>query len=108
MPGTVKEMFDGMFASLPPEKIAGIDADIQVDLAGEGGGSWIIHIANGKVAFSEGKAASPRLTLTSTHADLAQIVEGKVDPMTAYMKNMLKIAGDTGLAIRLISLFQRS
>jgi putative sterol carrier protein len=103
-----KQLIDGLFASFLPEQAAGIDAKIQVQLAGEGGGDWILKIADSKIAVSEGKAAAPRLTLMTNIADLAEIVSGRLDPMAAFMQGKLKLTGDLGLAMRLVGLFKRS
>jgi putative sterol carrier protein len=101
-----KELIDGLFAAFQPEQAAGIDAEVQVILGGEGGGDWILKIADSKVDVREGKAAAPRLTLNSTVPDIAEIVAGRLDPMAAFMQGKIKLSGDVGLAIRLVSLFK--
>ncbi len=103
-----KDLIDGLFAAFQPEQAAGIAAEIQVNLTGEGGGDWILKIADSKIDVREGKAPSPRLTLTSTATDLAEIVAGRLDPMAAFMQGKIKLTGDVGLAIRLVSLIKRT
>jgi putative sterol carrier protein len=103
-----KQLIDGLFASFQPEQAAGIDAEIQVELTGEGGGDWILKIADSKVTVSEGKAANPRLTLFVGIADMMEIVSGKLDPMAAFMQGKLKLTGDLGLAMRLVGLIKRN
>jgi putative sterol carrier protein len=101
-----KELIDGLFAAFQPEQAAGIDAEIQVILAGEGGGDWILKIADSKVTVREGKSAAPRLTLTSTMTDMAEIVSGHLEPMAGFMQGKIKLSGDLGLAMRLVGLFK--
>jgi putative sterol carrier protein len=103
-----KQLIDQLVANFPPEKAAGLDAEIQVNLTGEGGGNWTIKIAGGKVTGVEGKASSPRLTVTTSLADILAITEGKLDAMAAFMQGKVKLDGDVGLAMRMVSLFQRS
>jgi putative sterol carrier protein len=103
-----RQLINQLVANFPPEKAAGLDAEIQVNLTGEGGGTWTIKFAGGKVTGAEGKAASPRLTVTAGLADLNAIAEGKLDGMAAFMQGKIKLDGDVGLAMRMVSLFQRS
>jgi putative sterol carrier protein len=106
MPFQAKEFVEQLVANFPPEKAAGIEAEVQVNLTGEGGGNWTIKISGGKVSAVEGKAPSPRLTITSSLADIAAITEGKLDGMAAFMQGKVKLDGDVGLAMRMVSLFQ--
>jgi putative sterol carrier protein len=103
-----KQLIDQLVANFPPDKAAGLDADVQVNLTGEGGGNWIIKISGGKVTGAEGKAASPRLTVTTSLADISAISEGKLDGMAAFMQGKVKLDGDVGLAMRMVSMFQHS
>jgi putative sterol carrier protein len=103
-----KQLIDQLISNFPPEKAAGLEAEIQLNLTGEGGGNWIIKFAGGKVSGLEGKAASPRLTVTTSLADINAIAEGKLDGMAAFMQGKIKLDGDVGLAMRMVSLFQRS
>lgn len=103
-----KQLIDQLIANFPPEKAAGLEAEIQLNLSGEGGGKWIIKISGGKVAAAEGQASSPRLTITASLADINAIAEGKLDGMAAFMQGKIKLDGDVGLAMRMVGLFQRS
>jgi putative sterol carrier protein len=103
-----KQLIDGLIKGFPPEKAAGIDAEIQLHLTGEGGGDWIVKIANSKISTVPGIASSPRLTITAGLADIASITEGKLDGMTAFLQGKIKLDGDSGLAMRMVSLFQRA
>jgi putative sterol carrier protein len=103
-----KQLVDQLVSHFPPDKAAGLDAEIQLNLTGEGGGNWIIQFAGGKVSGAEGKAASPRLTITAALADIVAITEGKLDGLAAFMQGKIKLDGDVGLAMRMVSLFQHS
>ena len=57
------------------------------------------------VAVTDGGAAEAAdCTLTLSGADLAAILDGRLDPTGAFMTGRLKIAGDTGLAMQLAAL----
>ena len=101
-----KQLIDQLVANFPPDKAAGLDADVQVNLTGEGGGNWIIKFAGGKVTGAEGQAVSPRLTVTTSLADITAIADGSMDGMAAFMKGKIKLDGDVGLAMRMVSMFQ--
>ncbi len=103
-----KQLIDQLLANFPPEKAAGLDADVQINLTGEGGGNWTIKFSGGKVTGVEGNAVSPRLTVTSSLADISAIAEGKLDGMAAFMQGKIKLDGDVGLAMRMVSMFQHS
>jgi putative sterol carrier protein len=106
MPLNAKQLIDQLVANFPPEKAAGLDADVQVNLTGENGGSWVIKFTGGKITGAEGKAVSPRLTVTTSLADLLAIADGKLDGMAAFMQGKIKLDGDVGLAMRMVSMFQ--
>ena len=85
-------------------KIKDINAVIQMVLTGEGGGEFIMELAGGKLTTKEGKAASPKLTITQTVQDWRDINSGKLNPQMAFMSGKLKIAGDMSLAMKLGSI----
>jgi putative sterol carrier protein len=103
-----KQLVTQMISNFPPDKAAGLETEIQLNLTGEGGGNWVIKFAGGKVTGAEGKAASPRLTVTTSLADINAVAEGKLDGMAAFMQGKIKLDGDVGLAMRMVNLFQRS
>ncbi|MBN1438089.1 MAG: SCP2 sterol-binding domain-containing protein [Anaerolineales bacterium] len=103
-----KQLVDQMLANFPPDKAAGLEAEIQLILSGPGGGNWVIKFAGGKVTATEGKTSAPRLTVTAGLADLIAVAEGKLDGMAAFMQGKIKLDGDVGLAMRMVNLFQRA
>ena len=103
-----KTLIDQLISNFPPDKAAGLDAEIQLNLTGAGGGNWIIKFAGGKVTGIEGKTAAPRLTVTTSLADINAIAEGKLDGMAAFMQGKIKLDGDVGLAMRMVNLFKPS
>lgn len=102
----VKEIFSQMPERLNPDAAAGVDATIQYDLTGDGGGSYSCSIKDGACQVSEGAADSPTMTVTIDAADFIDLLGGKLDGMSAFMSGKLRIGGDMGLAMKLQSLFK--
>jgi putative sterol carrier protein len=103
------DLFEHMPGQLVTEKAGAMNATIQFDLSGEQAGKWWVRIADGKAESGKGEAPSPpQLTVRADAGDWVKISLGKLDGTAAFMQGKLKITGDTGLAIRLQSLFRRS
>ncbi len=81
-----------------PEKVAGLNVTYQFDLTGE---SWTLRINNGAATVSAGPTDSPNTTFVASTEDWISIATGKLNPVTAFMQQKLKIKGDMGLAMKL-------
>jgi putative sterol carrier protein len=100
------EIFDGMMNRMGDDlsKVAGINASIQFDLNGDGGGQYWLMIADDGVTTGEGLADNPRMTLRASADDFVSMIAGTLNPMQAFMTGKIKIQGDTGLALKLMPL----
>jgi putative sterol carrier protein len=102
---TVKETFDAMPGRFKADRAQGVNAVIQYDITGDGGGTYHVEIADGKCTLREGPAAAPKLTLTMAAQDWLDMVSGKLNGQMAFMSGKLKHKGDMGLLMKLPSLF---
>ena len=102
---TVKETFDLMPGRFKPEKAAGVNAVIQYEITGEGGGTWTATIKDGACAVKDGAAASSNLTLTMSAQDWLDMLAGKLSGQMAFMSGKLKLKGDMGLAMKVAGMF---
>ena len=102
---TVKETFELMAGRFKPEKAAGVNAVIQYEITGEGGGTWAATIKDGTCAVAAGAAASPTLTLTMSGQDWLDMLGGKLSGQMAFMSGKLKLKGDMGLAMKIGAMF---
>jgi putative sterol carrier protein len=107
IPDTAKEIIEAMPSAFRPERAKGIQATYQFELTGEGGGNWVLEIANQQCQVKEGVAADPDATISLAAADYVALVKGELDAMSAFMRGKLKVKGNMGLAMKVINLFQR-
>ena len=107
MPTTAQEIFDAMSNRLLPEQAGDLNATILFDLSGEGGGQWLLTIANGQATVTRDAIPNQTMTFIADASDYVAIIGGQLNPMQAFMQGKVKIKGDMPLAIRLISLFRR-
>ncbi|MCC6613499.1 MAG: SCP2 sterol-binding domain-containing protein [Anaerolineae bacterium] len=98
----IKDIFSEMEGRFDPDKVKDINAAIQFDLSGDGGGLYWLRIAPDGVQTGEGSVDSPKMTLKASADDFATMIGGGLNPMQAFMTGKIKIQGDTGLALKLM------
>ena len=103
---TVAEFMSRMNAAFIPEKAVGVDAVVQLKLTGAQSAEWYVTIKDGKCSLAEGAAPAARLTVTADSGDFIKIFTGQMDGVQAFMQGRLKVAGDMGLAMKLLSMFK--
>ncbi len=89
-----------------PERAAGVDVSVQVNLAGEKGGVWVVTIQNQTCKVTDGICELPTITVEAEAQDVLDMINGSLDPMSAFMMGRLRLKGDRGKAMKLISLFK--
>ena len=104
---TAKDIFDQMPANFNADAAKGMNAVIQFNLSGDGGGNYHTVIKDGTCAVQEGTHASPNMTMTMTAQDYIDMIMGKLNGQMAFMSGKLKIAGDMGLAMKMQTLFKQ-
>jgi putative sterol carrier protein len=104
----LKEIFEKMPQAFLSEKAANVNATIQLELTGEGGGDWVIKIANGAITVNEGRSEPPNLTLTMAANDYVALSRGEANPMNLFMVGKVKLQGDMTLAMKFPEMFDRS
>jgi putative sterol carrier protein len=99
---TAKEFFDGLESRVDPAKTAGMNASYVFDI--DGAGVWTVRVDDGKVAVREG-AGDADATISASEETFERIVDGDLNPTSAYMTGKLKVKGDMGAALKLQKLF---
>lgn len=100
---TVQEVFEKIKAKIAadPAKVANLKASYQFELTGEGGGTFHAVFENGAHQLGEGPLPNPGCTITIATADFLSLIQGKLNPMAAFMAGKLKVKGDMGMAMKL-------
>lgn len=101
---SVNELIRKMPAALNPAAASNMQSTIQYSIANP----MYIVIDNGQCTVHEGVAPSPDVNLKMADEDLAALLKGEMNGVTAFMTGKLKLEGDMMLAQRLPSLFDGS
>lgn len=104
---TAKELFEKMPASFDAAAARNIDAVVQFELTGEGGGHWHAVIRRGELSVVEGIHPQPQLTITVSAKDYVDVSTGALNEQLAFMTGRLRAKGDTLLAMKLPQIFRR-
>ncbi|MCL4297902.1 MAG: SCP2 sterol-binding domain-containing protein [Anaerolineae bacterium] len=104
----VNEIFEKMPQAFLPEKAANLNATIQLELTGEGGGDWVLKIASGTIAVTPGRTSTPNLTLTMAATDYIALSRGEANPVNLFMAGKIKLQGDMTLAMKFPDMFDRN
>jgi putative sterol carrier protein len=83
-------------------------AAIQIELTGEGGGSWALYIADNRISVKEDKAISPDLTLNMNAGDYVALSRGEANPMALFQAGKIKLQGNMTLALKFQEMFNRN
>ena len=103
---SAQELFDHLPEAFVPEEAHGVNAVVQFELTGAGGGDWHAQIADGQVNVRPGRAENPAVTLTAAAADYLAIINGDQTALGAFMAGKIKIAGDASLALKMQQMFR--
>jgi putative sterol carrier protein len=66
----------------------------------DGSGTWTVVVDHGKVTVDEGDHGGD-CTISTSEQTFQRILDGKQNPLTAYMTGKLKVKGDVGAAMKL-------
>ncbi len=88
-----------------PEKAEGIDAVVQFDISGDGGGQRYLTIRDKEMQVAEGAHADPTITVRSSLENFLKLNLGEANPMALMMTGKVKVSGSVPLAMKFISLF---
>src|SRR5215471_4675968 len=102
---TIYELFQQMAQRYNAAAGAGLTKTFQWNITGDEASVWAFKIVNGEGELIPGGVEKPDITITVSDKDWISIVEGKLDPTSAFMSGRLKVSGDMMLAMRLQNLF---
>jgi putative sterol carrier protein len=109
----LKEIFDSMPKRFNKEAAKGVNAVVQYNLKGDGGGKWCVTIKNDNCEVMERACrtlpgqSDPDIIISTAAHDYLDIIGGKANGQMMFMTGKLNIAGgDLGLGLRMQSLFR--
>jgi putative sterol carrier protein len=109
-----KPLLDGIFWQMPKQldstQAAGVQTSIRWCITGRTDGgvdTYQLEIEGGRArTIRGGVGPDPRLTITMDGVEFIQLVSGNSDPMQAYFKGRIQLAGDIMVAAKLAQLFR--
>lgn len=84
-----------------PKGIEGISTIYQFNLSGDEGGTYQIKINNSQVKVVEDRSLEPKCTFQLSDQNFLNLVDGKINPMMAFMSGQVKVKGDISQAMKL-------
>jgi len=104
----ISELIEKLSANVTIEKTKGIDTAIRLILTGDQGGIWNLVFKDGVCSLDPKGLVTPNLILESTAEDFTGIINGTVQPVSAFMSGKLKFTGDISAALKLADLFRNT
>jgi len=103
--GTARDLVLQMPHAFNPEAASNLEAEIQLDLSGEGGGKIVLSIADGRCSAREGQTLSPTLTIRSPSDVWLKMARGEINRPKALMDGLYRVEGDISLLMRMGDIF---
>jgi 3-hydroxybutyryl-CoA dehydratase len=101
----VKETFEKMPGIFNAKAAKTMNAIIQFEITGKGGGNWVATLKEGTCRIQEGSHASPAAKLTMSGETFLAIVNKRATGMQSFISGNLRASGDIILAQRVPDLF---
>ncbi len=101
----IREAFEAMLAGFNPEEAEGLDLVYQIDVTGEGGGSWHLIIKDGACRLAEGAFDSPSLSMEMSVETCLKWMNKEASGVKLFMAGEVKSQGNVMLAPKLEQLF---
>lgn len=104
---TTQEVFSEMknrLSSKPAAELANFQGVYQFTLTGDDAAQYHVTVSQDGAEIVPGAAPDPGVTITMNAEDFKSLVQGQLNPMTAFMSGKLTVAGDMSLALKLQSL----
>jgi putative sterol carrier protein len=102
---SVQAYFDTLDQRFKADAAKGLNAVFRFELAGDNGGTYHIAVNDGKMEWKKEAHPSPGVTIKMSADDYLKMVNGKLNGMMAYTMGKMKVAGNTGLAMKMQAIF---
>jgi putative sterol carrier protein len=109
-----RPLLDGIFWQMPRQMDAKAAANVKTairwNITGrpdDGVDSFLLEIDNGTARTTRSdEGPDPKLTITMDGVELLRLITGNSDPMSAYFKGRVQLAGDIMVAAQLAQIFK--
>ncbi|HYZ80499.1 MAG TPA: SCP2 sterol-binding domain-containing protein [Solirubrobacteraceae bacterium] len=109
-----RPLLDGIFWSMPKQldtkAAANIKTTVRWNITGradEGVDTYLLEIDKGMARTNRGsEGPDPKLTITMDGVEFLRLISGNSDPMSAYFKGRIQLAGDIMVAAQLAQIFK--
>ncbi len=109
-----RALLDGIFWQMPKQldtrQAAGVRTWIRWEITGradDGTDVYLLHVESGQARTTRGtEGPEPRLTITMDGVEFLRLASGNSDPMSAYFKGRIQLAGDIMVAAQLAQMFR--
>ncbi|MFC1735387.1 SCP2 sterol-binding domain-containing protein [Candidatus Hydrogenedentota bacterium] len=102
---TIEEFFEKLPSKFKQVADEEMDATIQFQISGEGGGDWAISLGDKEIGIVKEIVDDPDITILVSAEMWDGIINGRENPKRAFMLGRLKVRGNIQLAFRLPQLF---
>jgi predicted lipid carrier protein YhbT len=106
-------VLDGIFHQMPQhfdrKRAAGINATVRWCVTGRADGgadTYDLEITDGRCRVKRPGSGDAGVTITLDAIEFVKLAAGNSDPMQAYFKRRIMLAGDIMLAAKLLALFR--
>ena len=89
------------------ERARRVNAVIQFQISGEGGGDWYMTVKDGTCTVTEGISDAADATLKMKDTDYVDLANGKLGGMKAFLSGKIKTSGDFSLLQRMQNWFPK-
>ncbi|MFC4767121.1 SCP2 sterol-binding domain-containing protein [Effusibacillus consociatus] len=90
-----------------PKPFEGMNAIYQYDLSGDDGGTYQLHLSEGKAKVEKGAPSESDCTLQMSVDNFKAFFLGNLNGTVAFMTGKLKIKGNIGMAMKLENLLRQ-
>jgi putative sterol carrier protein len=98
---TPQEFLDNLPSRFKPEKAAGVNAVVQVELAGDKGGIWTVTIQNQKLTVTKEGTSAPTFVLKMKDSDFLDLVNEKVGTRKMFLDGKIRYQGNISTIFKL-------
>jgi putative sterol carrier protein len=109
-----RAVLDGIFWSMPRQldvkAAASVKTTIRWNITGradDGVDTYLLEVDHGTARTNRGtEGPEPKLTITMDGVEFLRLISGNSDPMAAYFKGRIQLAGDIMVAAQLAQIFK--